>query len=204
VESGVPDNAQNLAWQTCSCIGSWHYNRALYENNGYKSVATVIHMLVDIVSKNGNLLLSVPVRGDGTIDEKEVAILEGIAVWMDINKESIFNTRPWKIFGEGPAIDAANSIKKDEFNAGKVKFSDKDVRYTQNRNVLYAITLGVPTGNVSLKSLGKNKGNAKIKNIEVLGSKEKLSWKQDADSLVIIQPKIIPNNIAIVFKIREE
>jgi len=204
VESGVPDKAQNLAWQTCSCIGSWHYNRALYENNGYKSAATVIHMLVDIVSKNGNLLLNIPVRGDGTIDDKEVDVLEGIAAWMDINKESIFDTRPWKIFGEGPAIDAASSAKKEEFNAGKVKFSDKDIRYTQNGKVLYATTLGVPTGNVSLKSLGKNKGNAKIKNIEVLGSKEKLSWKQYADSLVIVKPKIIPNNIAIVFKIREE
>jgi len=204
VESGVPDKGQDLAWQTCNCIGGWHYKRALYENGGYQSAATVIHMLVDIVSKNGNLLLSVPVRADGTIDDKEVGVLEGIAAWMDINKESIFDTRPWRIFGEGPAVDAANSVKKEEFNAGKVKFSDKDVRYTKNGKVLYATSLGVPMGNVSLKSLGKNKGNAKIKNIEVLGSKEKLSWKQYADSLVIIKPKIIPNNIAIVFKIKVE
>ena len=70
---------------------------------------TVIHMLVDIVSKNGNLLLSVPVRGDGTIDEEELAIVEGIAAWMDVNGEAIFGTRPWKVFGEGPAAGRARA-----------------------------------------------------------------------------------------------
>src|SRR6185503_10273440 len=79
IERGVPDRTLPFAWQTDTCIGDWHYNRRVYERNGYKSAKTVVHMLADIVSKNGNLLLNVPVRGDGSIDEKEQAVLEDIA-----------------------------------------------------------------------------------------------------------------------------
>ena len=93
VERGIPDRMQDEYWQTCTCIGDWHYNQAVYNENRYKSAATVIKMLVDVVSKNGNLLLSVPVKGDGTIDEKERAVLDGIKAWMDVNSESIYGTR---------------------------------------------------------------------------------------------------------------
>ena len=202
VERGAPDTIQNLPWQTCTCIGDWHYSKSVYENNGYKSAATVIHMLVDIVSKNGNLLLNIPVKGDGTIDDKEVAILEKIASWMEVNKESIFDTRPWKHYGEGPASEVIKPVNNQSFNEGKIKLSAKDIRYNQNGKILYATLLGVPSDNICLKSLGKNKNKDKIKSIQILGSKEKLSWKQYADSLVIIKPKIIPNDIAIVLKIK--
>ena len=80
-----------------TCLGNWDYDRNVYNRNGYTSTKTVIQSLVNIVSKNGNLLLNVPVRGDGTIDEKELAIVEGIAGWMDVNKQCIFATRPWKV-----------------------------------------------------------------------------------------------------------
>lgn len=203
VERGAPDNAQAYPWQTCSCIGNWHYDRGLYERNGYKSAGTVIHMLIDIVSKNGNLLLNIPVRGNGTIDEKEVAILEGIAAWMDINKESIFDTRPWKVFGEGPSVDAANPISAQGFNEGKVKLTAKDIRFNQKGSILYATILGAPTEDVLIKALGKNANNGKVKKIEILGSKEKLSWTQSEGSLLIKKPAIIPNNIAVVFRIQQ-
>ncbi len=201
VERGAPDKPQEKAWQTCTCIGDWHYNRGIYENGSYKSAATVIRMLVDIVSKNGNLLLNIPVRGDGSIDDKEVAILEGIAAWMDVNKESIFDTRPWKIYGEGPSVDAVNALNGPGFNEGKVGYTEKDIRYNQKGNVLYATVMGVPTGQISLKSLGKSSEGLVIKKIEVLGSKEKLSWKQEAGALVIDPLKKIPNEIAVVLKI---
>lgn len=201
VERGAPDNMQNKAWQTCTCIGDWHYKRSTYENNGYKSAKTVIHTLVDIVNKNGNLLLSIPIRGDGTIDEKEIAILEGIAGWMDINKQSIFDTRPWNIYGEGPVAEAANPVNGPGFNEEKIKFSAKDIRYNQKGKVLYATVLGTPEGNVFLNSLGKTIGNGVVKRIEMLGSKEKISWKQNADSLSIQKPKLVPNDLAVVFKI---
>jgi len=202
VERGAPDEIENLPWQTCTCIGDWHYSKSVYENNGYKSAATVIHMLVDIVSKNGNLLLNIPVKGDGTIDDKEVAILEKIAAWMEVNKESIFDTRPWKFYGEGPVSDAVKPSEYKSFNEGKVKFSANDIRYNQNGNILYATLLGVPTNNITMKLLGKSKGNPKIKSIRMLGSKEKIVWKQYADSLIINKPKTILNDIAVVFHIQ--
>jgi alpha-L-fucosidase len=201
VERGAPDKPQALPWQTCTCIGDWHYDRAVYDQNRYKSAATVIRMLVDIVSKNGNLLLNIPVRGDGSIDDKEIKILEDITAWMDINKESIFDTRPWKIYGEGPAADSTNPLSGSGFNEGKVQLSEKDIRYNQKGNTLYATVLGVPSEDVRIKSLGKNNQTFKVKKISVLGSKEKLSWKQEAGALIIEKPKMIPNDIAIVFKI---
>jgi len=204
VERGAPDKPQEKAWQTCTCIGDWHYNRARYNDNSYKSAATVIKTLIDIVSKNGNLLLNIPIRGDGSIDDKEVAVLEGIAAWMDVNKESIFDTRPWGIYGEGPSVDFANPLDAAGFNEGKLGFTEKDIRYNQKENVLYATVMGVPTENISLKSLGENKVAYKIQKIEMLGSKEKISWKQYADSLIIMKPKSIPNNVAVVFKIKRK
>ena len=202
VERGVLDNAQSDPWQTCSCIGNWHYDRGLYERNGYKSAKTVIQMLIDIVSKNGNLLLNIPVRGNGTIDEKEVAIVGGIAAWMDINSESIIGTRPWKVFGEGPSVDASNPINGPGFNEGKVKLSAKDIRFNQKGNTLYVTALGVPTEDILIKSLGKNANDCEIKKIEILGSKEKVTWEQNGDSTMIKKPQTSPNNIAVVFKIQ--
>lgn len=201
VERGAPDKGQDLAWQTCTCIGDWHYNRWRYDANSYKSAKDVILTLVDIVSKNGNLLLNIPVRGDGSIDDREVETLEGIAAWMDINKESIFDTRPWKVFGEGPIAETLNPMKEQGFNEGKTKYTEKDFRFNQKGNVIYATVMAVPTENISLKSFAKNVGKQKIEKIELLGSKEKLSWKQGSDVLSISKPKVCPNDIAAVFKI---
>jgi alpha-L-fucosidase len=203
VERGAPDKIQPAAWQTCTCIGDWHYNRSVYDNNRYKSAKDVILMLVDVVSKNGNLLLNVPVRGDGTIDEKEVAVVEGIAQWMDINKESIFDTRPWKVFGEGPAAESANPINAQGFNEGRIKYSAKDIRFNQKGNILYATVMGVPQEKIVIKNLGKANLKAGIKKIELLGSKEKLVWKQENDCVTIEKPIRIPNGIALVFKIKQ-
>jgi alpha-L-fucosidase len=199
VERGAPDKIQDLPWQTCTCIGSWHYSNAIYENNRYKSAKDVIHTLVDVVSKNGNLLLNVPVRGDGSIDEKELAIIEGITAWMDINKESIFDTRPWKVLGEGPAAESSNPINEQGFNEGKIKFSAKDIRFNKKGNVLYITVMGAPTENILVKNLSATQN--KINKIEMLGSKEKIKWKQDKDGLKIKKPKGIPSEIAVVFKV---
>lgn len=201
VERGAPDKMQDLPWQTCSCIGDWHYSRWRFDANAYKKANEVILMLVDIVSKNGNLLLNIPVRGDGSIDDREVETLEGIAKWMDVNKESIFGTRTWKVYGEGPTVESANPIKEQGFNEGKTKYSEQDIRFNQKGNVLYATVMGVPTGDIKIKSLGSKNENTKIRKIEALGSKEKLSWNQSADVLTINKLKTSPNDIAVVFKI---
>ena len=93
VERGLIDEIRPEPWQTDTCIGNWHYDRGLYEKQGYKSAKEVVQRLADVVSKNGNLLLNIPVRGDGTIDEKEEAIVDEIAAWMARNGEAIFGTR---------------------------------------------------------------------------------------------------------------
>ena len=204
VERGAPDKIQELPWQTCSCIGDWHYNNSVYENNRYKSAKDVILMLIDVVSKNGNLLLNIPVKGDGTIDEKEIAVVEGIAEWMDVNKESIFDTRPWKIFGEGPSAESSNPIRAQGFNEGRVKYSAKDIRFNQNGKILYVTLMGVPDENIVVKNLGTAAEASKIKNIEMLGSKEKVKWTRNSNGLVIEKSATAPNQIALVYKVYEE
>ena len=128
---------QPLPWQTCSCIGQWHYDRGLFERHQYKSVGQVVRMLVDIVSKNGNLLLSIPLRGDGTIDDDETAFLHGLADWMAINGEGIFGTRPWDVYGEGPNESAGGSR-----NEGRSTdyAADDSAFYHQRRRVVRVCT----------------------------------------------------------------
>ena len=112
----------------------------LYDNKGYKTTAQVVKMLVDIVSKNGNLLLNIPVRGDGTIDAEEEKFLEGMAAWMAVNSEAIYSTRPWKIAGEGPI-----KVKGGGFSeGGEEQLGPHDFRFTTRGNTLYVAALGWP------------------------------------------------------------
>jgi alpha-L-fucosidase len=160
-------------------------------------------MLADIVSKNGNLLLNIPVRGDGSIDEKEEAVLDGIGDWMDVNKESIFGTRPWKTFGEGPASDGA-ALTAQGFNEGKGKpFTAQDIRFTTKGDTLYAISLGKPTAPLAIRSLGKSAGllDRKIASVQQLGANGSPQWTQQGDALVITPlPAAMPAD-TVVFKI---
>src|SRR6185436_18761895 len=141
------------------------------------------------------------VRGDGSIDDKEVSVLEGVAAWMDVNKESIFDTRPWKVFGEGPAAEASNPMTAEGFNEGKVKYSGKDLRFNQKGNVLYVTTLGIPDANIMIKNLGTSKETGAITKVEFLGSKEKVKWTRTADQLQIDKTADVPNKIALVYKV---
>ena len=203
VERGVPDRPQEKYWQTCTCLGQWHYDRGVYERNEYKSAATVIKMLVDIVSKNGNLLLSVPLRGSGAIDEKEVAILKDIKAWMDINGESIYGTRPWTTFGEGPLAEAANPINAQGFNEGQ-NYTAADIRYVQKGKSVYATALGWPEdGKMVMKAFRKGSPDhkGKVRKVELLGY-GKVDYTWDEAGLAVTLPAERPNGIAPVLKIR--
>lgn len=204
VEKGVPDQIQPKPWQTCTCLGSWHYDRGVYDRNQYKSAQTVIHMLIDIISKNGNLLLSVPMRGDGTIDEKEEAILNDIAAWMDVNKEGIFGTRPWKIFGEGPVAETVIPLHAQGFNEGKHKpYTSEDIRFVTKGNILYAHAMAWPAdGKILIKSLATNSPYSKsdIKKVELIGV-GKVVFKKTAEGLLVTLPVKKPNDISLVLKI---
>ena len=204
VERGAPDAIQELPWQTCTCIGEWHYNKHVYYDDRYKSSADVILMLVDVVSKNGNLLLSVPLRGDGTPDPTEIKIVKQIGAWMQINSESIYDTRPWVIYGEGPTAEAANPINAQGFNEGRQKYSAKDIRFNRKGDkVLYVTLLGVPTEDITVKALGSRtaQNSRKIKNVTMLGSAEKVAWAQAQDSLTITCPAAVPASEAVVYKV---
>ena len=110
--SGLRDEPGRLLqpypWQTDTCIGGWHYSRAIFEQHRYRTPESMVHLLVDVVSKNGNLLLNIPLPGDGRPDSDELAFLEAFGRWMALNGESIYSTRPWKIYGEGPTTGPSN------------------------------------------------------------------------------------------------
>jgi hypothetical protein len=202
IERGVPNRTLPYAWQTDTCIGGWHYDREAYNRNLYKSAGTVIHMLADIVSKNGNLLLNIPVRGDGSIDDKEEKVLEGIAAWMDINKECIFGTRPWKVFGEGPATAGA-ALAAQGFNEGRSKpFTSRDFRFTTKGNTLYAIAFGWPQdGKLTIQTLATTQNiKGTIRDVQLLGG-PKVAWTRNEMGLEVTMPAQQSGDNAWVLKI---
>jgi alpha-L-fucosidase len=143
-------------------------------------------MLADIVSKKGNLLLSVPLRGNGSLDDKEIAVLDDLTAWMDVNSECIFGTRPWKVFGEGPALEGA-PISAQGFNEGRGKpFTVEDIRFTTKGDAVYAIVLGQPKDLVHIQSFGSRAGllNRGIARVEQLGAGE-VKWSRDEFAVVI-------------------
>lgn len=206
IERGQSNEIEPYTWQTDTCIGAWHYDRRIFDNHHYKSAKTVIHTLLDVVSKNGNLLLNIPVRGDGTIDSDELAVVEEIGEWMKINNEAIYATKPWKVFGEGPAIENVAPLSGPGFNEGKGKpFESKDVRFTAKGDDLYATVLGWPEdGKINIKSLAKGGPlYAKaIKKVKLLGTGAILDFQQTTEGLAIKVPGVKSKlSYALVFKI---
>ena len=154
-------------------------------------------MLVDIVSKNGNLMLSIPVRGEGTIDSVEVEILEGIAAWMAVNGEGIYATRPCKVFGEGPATTAV--VPRGQL----ATYKSEDVRFTVKGDTLYAFVMNWPAdGKAVIKTLaqGAEVFPRDIARVELLGAGA-VKFTRDATGLAISLPDKKPNDYAYGFKI---
>lgn len=151
IERGWSDRLREEPWQTCTCIGAWHYNRSRFLNKSYVPAKQVIQRLCDVVAKNGNLLLSIPMRGDGTIDAEEEKILDGITAWMMLNGEAaIYGSRPWRIYGEGPTrVQAGMHTEGDTF------FTPQDVRFTVKDGVLHVAVLDWPDGPVRIPSMGE-------------------------------------------------
>jgi alpha-L-fucosidase len=197
-EMNLAGSLQATPWQTEACIGEWHYKRSLYENHSYKTAAMMVPLLVDIVSKNGNLLLSIPLPGDGQPDEDEMKFLDELGKWNAVNGEAIQGTRPWKIFGEGPTTHRRISdYQLPTFTAG-------DIRFTQKGDVLYAIALGWPEeGRLAVKSLGSDLPyyEKRMGKVELLGSGPDLKWSRNGDGLSIALPKQRPCDYAYAFKI---
>ena len=198
IERGQSNEILPYNWQTDTCIGNWHYDKRVLERHHYKTATTVIHTLVDVVSKNGNLLLSIPVKGDGSIDKEEREIVKGITAWMKVNSESIYDTTPYVVYGEGPAMQQTAVLTAQGFNEGKGKpFTAEDIRFTRKAHVLYATTMSIPAGQVTIKTLrGK-----KITAVQLLGYNNRLEWVNNDNGLQITMPTDAPLSIAAVFKI---
>ncbi|MHB8655785.1 MAG: alpha-L-fucosidase [Terriglobia bacterium] len=207
VERGLAADILPYPWQSETCIGQWHYQRALFEKpgeyGGYLPPGDVIHWMADAVSKNGTFILNIPGKPDGTIDRKERLILERIGDWFKVNGEAIYATRPWKVFGEGPHV-----IKPGSFQGHSIRELDaNDIRYTRSKDnsVVYAIALGWPEHPLLLRSFGSMAPNRpeKVTHIEVLGSPETLRWQQTYTGLRIEPPeRRLSPDYAAVFKIR--
>jgi alpha-L-fucosidase len=191
--SGGGGGIQPYPFETGTCIGQWHYQKGLE----YKSVGTIVRMLVDVVSKNGTLLLSIPQRGDGTIDKRERAFLQGLTAWTQVNGEGIFGSRPWKTFGEGPT-----QVPRGRAGDGVIPYTQEDIRFTSKDGHLYLFVLQTPSRDVSVKSLGRTAefGQA-IRSISLVGSNAPVRWQQHEQELVIEKPAQFPSADVVSFQI---
>jgi alpha-L-fucosidase len=206
IERGKAERILPQPWQTDTCLGSWHYDKTIFSRGGYKTSAYVIKMLADIVSKNGNLMLSVPLQRGGQPDADAIKIVSEIGAWLKVNGEAIYATRPWKIFGEGL------SVKSDDKEAlgGQGEVQKKpvravEIRFTKSKDgkTLFAIVLEIPKdGKVTITSLAANSPNwpGEIGSVELVGG-GKLEFTRDETGVHVALPEQFAGKTAFALKI---
>ncbi|WP_294391617.1 alpha-L-fucosidase [uncultured Sphingomonas sp.] len=177
VERGFSDRLRAEPWQTDTCIGDWFYNVARLNDRSYKTAEDVIQRLADVVSKNGNLLLSIPQPGDGSIDAEEDKILDGMEAWIRTNGEAIFGSRPWRRYGEGPTRLVAGM--QNEGSASP--FTAQDIRFTTNKGALYALLMKMPAGEARIASLPRGSAGV-VERVTLLG-RGPIAHRQDEGGL---------------------
>jgi alpha-L-fucosidase len=189
IERGQAQGIEPLPWQTDTCLGAWHYDKRILDKQHYKSTETVVRMLIDVVSKNGNLLLNVPVKGDGRIDATERRVVEEIGVWLQRHGESIYGTRPWRVFGEGPALAQQAPLQAQGFNEGKgAALGPTDFRFTARGELVYASGFGMPEGGRALiRSLARGR-HRPVQRVDLLGGAQALAFQQGEDGLTVALP----------------
>ncbi len=201
VERGVVAQILPRPWQSETCIGDWHYDRKLFQDHTYMKPGEVIHWLVDVVSKNGTFVLNIPGLPDGTIDVDEIAILDALTGWIKVNGEGIYETRPWKVFGEGPHLAPVQQNGQTKV----APLDASDIRFTQNKkgDIVYAFVMGWPAGDLVVTSLGTGAATnpGKVSSVGMLGGSGKLTWSQTGDALVIKKPAQPPCDFACGFAV---
>jgi len=195
-ERGVAEKIYDDPWQTDTSIGDWFYRTG----QKYKSSTEIIEMLVDIVSKNGNLLINVVQTPEGDLEPDMLKTLDDLAAWTSVNGEGIYATRPWKIFGEGPTKPVGGM-----FHESKQSYTAQDFRFTtsKDKKVLYAFCMGAPAAELRIKSLGLDAklADKAVASVQLLGGNSNLEWKQESDALVIKTPANLSASPATGFKI---
>ena len=197
IERGQLAEIHPAYWQTDTSVSnkSWGY----IENDTFKTPAFVVHQLADIVSKNGNLLLNIGPRADGTIPQEVQDVLLSVGAWLKINGEAIYGTRPWKIYGEGPT-----KVKPGSFHdTDTLDYTAEDFRFTTKGSHLYAIEYAWPAGHEAvIRSLAKGAPDMRmVSGVELLGSDAQLTFTQGSDGLHIQLPSKPADQPAYAFRI---
>ncbi len=197
VERGKLDGIRLLPWQTDTSVSihSWGY----VEHDEYRAAKSLVGELVDVVSKNGNLLLNVGPKSDGTIPDEARSILLEIGAWLETNGEAIYGSRPWLVYGEGPTKVASSALDTD-----RQEYTADDIRYTTRNGTLYAIALGWPSGDeLRLHSLyrGSPYLPGEVCSVRLLGTPGELKWTNEADGLHVKLPLHQADEPAFTFRI---
>ena len=196
LERGQLGDIRPLYWQTDTSVSnkSWGY----IKDDTFKSPEFVIHQLIDIVSKNGNLLLNIGPRSDGTIPDEVQQVLLEVGTWLNVNGDAIYGTRPWRTYGEGPTKVAAGSFHDTD----TAHYTAEDFRFTTKDHALYAIGLAwPPNGEALVLSLAATVGSQSVRSVSLLGSDAKPKFQQRPDGLHVQLPEQAPTKYAYVLRI---
>ncbi len=197
LERGQLADIRPQYWQTDTSVSnkSWGY----IQNDTFKSPEFVVHQLIDIVSKNGNLLLNIGPRSDGTIPDEVQRVLLDVGAWLHVNGEAIYGTRPWRVYGEGPTKVAAGSFHDTD----TAKYTSEDFRFTTKGDVLYAVGLAWPTSREAvIRSLAPSVGGQEVQSVALLGSDAKLQFDQRADGLHVQLAAPAPAKYAYALRVK--
>ena len=196
VERGQLAELRPLYWQTDTSVSnkSWGY----INDDTFKSPEFIVHQLIDIVSKNGNLLLNIGPKSDGTIPEQVQQVLLGVGGWLDVNGEAIYGTRPWRIYGEGPTKAAAGAFHDTDVT----NYTAEDFRFTTKSGALYVIGLSWPgNGEAVVRSLASAVGGERVKTVSLLGGDANVPFDQQGDGLHVKLPGQAPSKYAYVLRV---
>jgi len=196
VERGQLAAIRPLPWQTDTSVSnkSWGY----IQNDTFKSPEFIVQELVDVVSKNGNLLLNIGPKSDGTIPDEVQAILREVGAWLKVNGDAIYSTRPWVTYGEGPTQITPGSFHDTDTQP----YTPEDFRFTSKGDILYAIELGWPSnGKAEIRALGRAGLAKDVESVTLVGSEAKLKFEQRNDALQIEIPAQAPGKFAYVYRI---
>jgi len=196
VERGQLGDTRALHWQTDTSVSnkSWGY----IKDDTFKSPEFVVHQLIDIVSKNGNLLLNIGPRSDGTIPEEVQQVLLEVGSWLNVNGDAIYGTRPWRTYGEGPTKVAGGAFHDTD----TTHYTPEDFRFTTKGDVLYVIGLAwPPNGEAVIRSLAATAGSQSVQSASLLGSDAKPKFQQRPDGLHVQLPAQPPAKYAYVLRL---